>query len=185
MDLNVVPLSLDGVRLIVPRRFGREYLAETYNAEQFGSIKITSVFVQENQCFSARAGTVRGLHLQAPPAAQAKLVRVVKGSIFDVAVDLRQGSGTYGRWCSATLTAAKGEQLFIPHGFAHGFCTLEPETEVLYKIDSYYAPTCEMGVIWNDPDIDIPWPVSSKQAILSDKDKKLSPFRQFQSPFVL
>jgi dTDP-4-dehydrorhamnose 3,5-epimerase len=187
VKLNVVRLSLDGVLLITPRRFEDErgYLAETYSAEEFSFRGVTATFVQENQSFSARAGTVRGLHLQVPPAAQAKLVRVVRGSIFDVAVDLRQGSPAYGRWCGKTLTAAQGEQLFIPRGFAHGFCTLEPETEVLYKIDSYYAPPSEVGVIWNDPDIDISWPVSSTQAILSDKDKKLPPFRQFHSPFVL
>jgi dTDP-4-dehydrorhamnose 3,5-epimerase len=185
--LNVVPLSLDGVLLIIPRQFEDErgYLAETYSAEEFRFTGITATFVQENQSFSTRAGTVRGLHLQVPPAAQAKLVRVVRGSIFDVAVDLRRGSAAYGRWCGATLTAAKGEQLFIPRGFAHGFCTLEPDTEVLYKIDSYYAPPYEVGVIWNDPEIGISWPVSSTQATLSDKDKKLPPFRQFHSPFVL
>jgi dTDP-4-dehydrorhamnose 3,5-epimerase len=187
VKLNVFPLSLDGVLLIVTHRFEdrRGYLAEAYNAQEFGLAGITATFVQENQSFSARAGTVRGLHLQIPPAAQAKLVRVVRGSVFDIAVDLRRGSAAYGRWCGTTLTAVKGEQLFIPRGFAHGFCTLEPDTEVVYKVDSYYAPSCEVGVIWNDPDIGIPWPVASTQAILSEKDDKLPSFRQFHSPFVL
>jgi dTDP-4-dehydrorhamnose 3,5-epimerase len=123
--------------------------------------------VQDNQSLSARPGTVRGLHFQGPPAPQAKLVRVLRGSILDVAVDLRRGSPTFGRWCGAMLTASGGEQLFLPRGFAHGFCTLEPDTEVAYKMDGYHAPECEAGVLWNDPEIGISWPVDAATAILS------------------
>ncbi len=129
-------------------------------------------FVQDNQAFNARKGTVRGLHFQTSPHPQAKLVRVLKGAIFDVAVDVRPGSPTFGRWAGATLTAEGGEQLFVPRGFAHGYCTLVDDTELFYKVDGLYAPQTEGGVIWNDPDIGIEWPIDV-EPVLSDKDKVL------------
>jgi dTDP-4-dehydrorhamnose 3,5-epimerase len=139
--------------------------------------------VQDNQAFSSKPGTIRGLHFQLPPSPQAKLIRVLRGSIFDVAVDLRVGSPTFGQWMSERLTAAGGEQMFLPQGFAHGFCTLEPDTEVTYKVDGYYAPQCDSGLVWNDATLNIPWPIGRDDAILSDKDKKLGSFAQFVSPF--
>jgi dTDP-4-dehydrorhamnose 3,5-epimerase len=120
-----------------------------------------------------------------PAAAQAKLVRALRGALFDVAVDLRRGSPTFSRWCSARLSAAGGEQIFIPQGFAHGFCTLEPDTEVAYKIDAYYRPECEGGVAWDDPQIAIPWPVAPAEAILSERDRKLPRLSDLDSPFTL
>jgi dTDP-4-dehydrorhamnose 3,5-epimerase len=184
---TVTPLELDGVLLVVPRRFAdrRGFVAEIYRADAFRSFGIEAAFVQDNQSFSAAAGTVRGLHFQAPPAPQAKLVRAIRGAVLDIAVDIRRGSPTYGCWCGATLTAAKGEQLFIPRGFAHGFCTLEPDTEIAYKIDGFYAPECEGGVIWNDPEIGIVWPVVPGQAILSERDLNLPRLRELDSPFSL
>lgn len=186
-NFAVTPLALEGVLMIVPKRFGdaRGYLMETYRADAFRALGIEADFVQENQSLSARAGTVRGLHFQTPPAPQAKLVRALRGSAFDVAVDLRRGSPSFGRWCGATLTASGGEQLFIPRGFAHGFCTLEPDTEVAYKIDGYYAPECDAGVLWNDPEIGIAWPVEPAEAILSEKDRKLPRLREIDSPFTV
>ncbi|MBM3608831.1 MAG: dTDP-4-keto-6-deoxy-D-glucose epimerase, partial [Alphaproteobacteria bacterium] len=124
-----------------------------------------------------------GLHFQVPPKPQAKLVRVLAGAIFDVAVDIRRSSPTYGRWCGATLTAEGGEQLYVPRGFAHAFCTLEPGTLVAYKVDGYYAPDCDAGLIWNDPGIAIVWPEQASAPVISDKDAKLPRFRDFQSPF--
>ena len=180
-------LEIEGLLLIVPTRFGDErgYFAETYRADAFRAFGITAEFVQENQSFSARPGTVRGLHFQAPAAAQAKLVRALRGALFDVAVDLRRGSPTFSRWCSARLSAAGGEQIFIPRGFAHGFCTLEPDTEVAYKIDAYYRPECEGGVAWDDPQIAIPWPVAPAEAILSERDRKLPRLSDLDLPFTL
>jgi dTDP-4-dehydrorhamnose 3,5-epimerase len=130
-------------------------------------------------------GTIRGLHFQIPPEPQAKLIRVLRGSIFDVAVDLRQGSPTYGYWCAANLTADGGEQLFVPRGFAHGFCTLEANTEVAYKVDGFYAPGCDAGLRWDDPDLAIAWPIAKDDIMVSDKDAKLPYFRGFDSPFKL
>jgi dTDP-4-dehydrorhamnose 3,5-epimerase len=127
---------------------------------------------------------VRGLHYQAPPKAQAKLIRVVRGAIYDVALDLRAGSPTFGKWTAATLTSAGGEQLFLPRGFAHGFCTLEPETHVIYKVDEYYSNADEGGILWNDPDLAIPWPVPAAQAVVSDKDKQLPRLRDVVTPFL-
>jgi dTDP-4-dehydrorhamnose 3,5-epimerase len=186
-NLTAKPLPIRGLVLIVPQKFGdgRGYFVETYNARRFAEIGIDATFVQDNESLSAHKGTVRGLHFQVPPQPQAKLVRVLKGSIMDVVVDIRRGSPSYGRWCSVTLTAARGEQLFIPRGFAHGFCTLEPDTEVAYKVDGYYAPECDTGIFWNDPEIGIAWPVDPVAAILSTKDRGLPPLRDFASPFTL
>jgi dTDP-4-dehydrorhamnose 3,5-epimerase len=178
-------LAIPGPVLIRPRRFGdaRGYFMETYSAEAFCADGITAVFVQDNQSLSGTRGVLRGLHFQKPPAAQAKLVRVLKGSIFDVAVDLRQGSRHYGRWCAATLTAEGAEQLFVPAGFAHGFCTLEAMTEVAYKVDSPYAPDQEGGLAWNDSAIGIDWPVARTDVLVSDKDAGLPGFDAFETPF--
>ena len=137
---------------------------------------LTAPFVQDNQAFNARVGTVRGLHFQTSPHAQGKLVRVLKGSIYDVSLDVRPGSATHGRWVAATLTAERGEQLFVPRGFAHGYCTLEPDTELFYKVDGLYAPTLEGGVAWNDPDLAIPWPLAG-EPVLSEKDRALPRLR--------
>jgi dTDP-4-dehydrorhamnose 3,5-epimerase len=183
--MDVKPLSLPGVMLLTPRRFSdaRGYFSETYNERTFEAAGLTTRFVQDNQSYSARRGTVRGLHFQLPPSAQAKLVRVLQGSVYDVAVDARGGSPTYGRWDGATLTAAGGEQLFVPRGFLHGFCTLEPDTVVAYKVDAFYAAAADSGVIWNDPTIAVRWPVEASQVVLSDKDQKLGVFADFSSPF--
>lgn len=178
-------LGLPGLVLLKPRRFAdaRGYFVETYNERSLAGAGITTRFVQDNQSYSANRGTIRGLHFQAPPAAQAKLVRVVQGSVYDVAVDLRAGSPAYGRWEGTTLTADEGEQLFVPSGFAHGFCTLEPDTIVAYKVDAFYAAASDSGLIWNDPMFAIDWPVRPDQAVLSDKDLRLGRFDGFESPF--
>ncbi|WP_210489457.1 dTDP-4-dehydrorhamnose 3,5-epimerase [Microvirga antarctica] len=183
--LRVTRTKISDVVLIVPRRFGdaRGWFIETYNAQTFGDALGRTVFVQDNQAFSSLKGTVRGLHFQRPPTPQAKLVRVLRGAIFDVAVDLRAGSPTYGMWVGETLTASGGEQLFVPRGFAHGYCTLEPDTEVAYKVDGFYSPSCDSGLAWDDPTLAISWPVSADDAILSDKDRVLPAFADFVSPF--
>jgi dTDP-4-dehydrorhamnose 3,5-epimerase len=180
------PLTIPDVILLQPQKFadGRGYFMETFSRRDFERLGISCEFVQDNQSLSVRRATVRGLHFQVPPYQQAKLVRVVKGSIFDVAVDLRRGSPTFGRWCSATLTSEAGNQLFVPRGFAHGFCTLDSDTEVIYRVDEYYAPECDAGLVWNDPDIEIHWPITAEDAILSDKDARLPRLAIFESPFV-
>jgi dTDP-4-dehydrorhamnose 3,5-epimerase len=179
------PLAIPAIVLIRPKKFGdaRGYFMETYSTEAFAAAGIEAAFVQDNQSLSATAGVVRGLHFQAPPVPQAKLIRVLKGVIFDVAVDIRLGSPTYGRWCAATLTADGAEQLFVPRGFAHGFCTLEPNTEVVYKVDGPYAPQTEGGIAWNDPTLAIDWPITAAEAQLSGKDTVLPGFAEFASPF--
>ncbi|MCI0599466.1 MAG: dTDP-4-dehydrorhamnose 3,5-epimerase [Beijerinckiaceae bacterium] len=178
-------MRLDGIKLFQPKKFAdsRGFFFESYNARTYAEAGVDSVFVQDNQSFSQAAGTIRGLHFQLPPAAQAKLVRVLRGAIFDVAVDIRRGSPTYGRWCSVKLTADGGEQVFIPAGFAHGFCTLEQDTEVAYKVDRFYSPSCDAGLRWNDPDLAIAWPVPAKDAVVSGKDAILPLFSGFISPF--
>lgn len=185
MSLSVDPLEIDGVLLIRPKRFAdkRGYFSETYNAKVFGEAGISTVFVQDNQSLSEQPGTIRGLHFQKPPEIQAKLVRVIRGVIYDVAVDLRRKSPTYGRWCSAHLTSEGGEQLFVPRGFAHGFCTLEANTEVAYKVDGFYAPACDAGLRWDDPDLAISWPVTKDKILVSEKDQKLPFFAQLETPF--
>ena len=183
--MEVTNLGLSGLFLLKPRRFAdsRGYFVETHNERALAGAGISVQFVQDNESYSVRRGTIRGLHFQLPPAAQAKLVRVVRGSVYDVAVDLRVGSPTYGRWEGAKLTAEGGEQLFVPRGFAHAFCTLEPDTVVAYKVDAFYSPANDSGLIWNDPTLAIDWPLGSDQAVLSDKDLKLGRFADFQSPF--
>jgi len=183
MDTTAAEIS--GVLLLKPRYFkdARGYFVETYNLSGARAAGLTAEFVQDNQAFSHQRGTVRALHFQVPPHEQAKLVRVLRGSIYDVAVDLRAGSPTHGRWTAATLTAQGGEQVFVPRGFAHGYCTLEADTEVAYKVDDYYAPDCERGLIWNDPTLAIDWPVATSDAVLSDKDRQLPRFADFVSPF--
>ena len=178
-------LRLAGLKLLRPRVFedARGSFTETYNEKTFAGVGISARFVQDNQSYSARRGTIRGLHFQLPPDAQAKLVRVLHGRVHDIAVDLRVGSPTYGQWDSATLTAEGGEQLFVPRGFAHAFCTLEPDTVVAYKVDAFYAPASDSGLIWNDPALAIDWPVGASEVVLSDKDVKLGRFADFVSPF--
>lgn len=185
MSLEAKSLELEGVMLFRPKKFidARGYFIETFNTRSFAEAGAEGVFVQDNQSLTLKAGTIRGLHFQRPPEAQAKLVRVLRGSIFDVAVDLRCGSPSYGRWCAATLTGDGGEQLFVPRGFAHGFCTLEPDTEVAYKVDSFYAPSWDAGLRWDDPDLAIPWPVQRADAVISEKDAGLPFFKAFVSPF--
>jgi len=183
--MEATSTSISGVLLLKPRyvRDSRGYFVETYSARVARDTGIVAEFVQDNQALSLKRGTVRALHFQVPPKAQGKLVRVLRGSVYDVAVDLRAGSPAYGRWVAATLTAQGGEQIFVPRGFAHGYCTLEADTEVAYKVDDYYAPECERGLAWDDPTLGIAWPVSAADAVLSDKDRKLPRFADFTSPF--
>jgi dTDP-4-dehydrorhamnose 3,5-epimerase len=173
------------VTLVSTRRFAdaRGYFAETYNRRRFSELGIDVEFVQDNQSFSRNKGTVRGLHYQSPPHAQAKLVSVLKGRILDVAVDVRNGSPTYGRHVSAELSAENGYQLFIPVGYLHGFVTLEPESEVAYKVTDFYHPASEGGVSWLDPDLGIEWGVTPDLAVLSERDAALPFFTNFDSPF--
>jgi dTDP-4-dehydrorhamnose 3,5-epimerase len=171
----VETFEISDILLIRPRRFvdQRGYFVETYREDDFRELGIDCSFIQHNHSYSAVAGTIRGLHFQHPPRAQAKLVGVSSGAIFDVGVDLRPGSPTFGRWFGTNLSAAGGEMLFVPAGFAHGFCTLVPDTHVSYKVDTYYSPEHDAGVRWNDPQIAVDWPVSVGEAVLSDKDQKL------------
>ncbi len=173
--MNVVALEIPEVKLITPKRFGdsRGFFSEVYNARALADAGIDIVFVQDNHAFSGEAGTLRGLHFQKPPHAQTKLVRVTRGRIYDVAVDIRLKSPTYGRHVGVELSAENWAQLLVPAGFAHGYCTLEPDTEVLYKVDSYYAPQHDAGILWSDPALGIAWPVEPGKAHLSDKDKRL------------
>lgn len=165
-------MALSIPRLLVPHRHGdaRGWFAETWNRARAAEAGITADFCQDNQSVSAARHTLRGLHFQRPPHAQAKLVRCLKGRIWDVAVDIRHGSPSFGHWVAAELTAERGEQLFVPHGFAHGFLTLEPDCEVAYKVDAFYAPDCDAGVAWNDPALAIAWPLDGGTPVLSEKD---------------
>lgn len=175
-----------GLTLVHPKRFGddRGWFTEVYSEKRFAAIGIDSHFVQDNHSLSVPAGTLRGLHYQTPPFAQAKLVRCIRGRIFDVAVDLRKGSPTYGQWIGVELSAENGDQLFIPVGYAHGFVTLEPSTEVCYKVSDLYAPANDGGILWNDPSIGIEWPLPEGVVpTLSGKDEKQPLLAEFDSPF--
>jgi dTDP-4-dehydrorhamnose 3,5-epimerase len=168
-------LAISDVILLEPKRFGdtRGFFSETFSVRAAQAAGLTLPFVQDNHSLSAEVGTVRGLHFQTEPHVQGKLVRVVKGGIFDVAVDIRPGSPTFGLHVTAELSAANWRQLWVPPGFAHGFCTLEPMTEVIYKVTDYYAPECDKGIAFDDPALGIAWPVKRDEAVLSDKDRKL------------
>lgn len=183
--MEVVELALIGARLIKPKRFGDErgFFSETYNRRQFVEHGITHDFVQDNHSLSATVGTLRGLHYQAPPAAQTKLVRVLAGAIYDVIVDVRRGSPTYGQHIGVHLDPA-GDQLLVPKGFLHGFITLEPDTQVLYKVDDYYSAEADGCVRWDDPVLNIEWGGAARTPTLSDKDRKAPSFDQFKTPFV-
>ena len=170
--MDIVSLDLPEVKILSPRKFGdaRGFFSETYNRDAFAAAGLDHVFVQDNHSFSATPGTLRGLHFQLPPYSQDKLVRVTRGAIFDVAVDIRRGSPTFGRWVGAEISAENWNQIFVPVGFAHGFCTLAPDTEVIYKVTAPYAPKSERGIAWDDPQLAIDWPLPVARPILSGKD---------------
>ena len=176
---------MSAVKLIQTPRYGddRGWFSETYSRPRLTALGIDCEFVQDNQSYSAAAGTVRGIHFQRPPHAQAKLVRCLRGAIIDYAVDLRKGSPTYGRSVSAELTGENGLQLFIPVGFGHAFVTLTPDAEIAYKVSAGYSPEADGGVRWDDPDIGIDWPLPLAGPTLSDKDKLLPLLSGFDSPF--
>jgi dTDP-4-dehydrorhamnose 3,5-epimerase len=171
--LTAEPTAIPDVTIVTPKRVGdhRGFFAETYNRQRFADIGIDTEFVQDNHSLSAMVGTVRGLHFQSEPFAQAKLVRVVRGRILDVVVDIRRSSPTYGKHVAVELSAESGRQLYIPAGFAHGFCTLEPNSETEYKVSAYYSAAHDHGLLWKDPALGIAWPVDPAEAILSDKDR--------------
>lgn len=179
-------LRIPEVVHIIPKKFGdnRGYFMETFKESLFQEHVGPIRFVQDNQSFSAEVGTVRGLHFQLLPKAQGKLVSCTAGRLLDVAVDIRQGSPTYGQYVSAELTAENGEQLWVPAGFAHGFCTLVPDTIISYKVTDYYSPEHDRGLLWNDPAIGIDWPVSGDTAILSDKDRRQPVLDELPTSFV-
>lgn len=177
--------SIPNLIVLTPDRFGdrRGFFSETYNKVQLADIGFTLDFVQDNHSISSETGTVRGLHFQVPPHAQAKLVRCGRGSLFDVAVDLRAGSPTYGNWFGVELSFENGKQLLIPAGFAHGFITREPNTEIIYKCSDFYAPESEGAVRFDCPAIGIDWKLNGVQPILSEKDAIAETFESFESPF--
>ena len=182
--IAVEGFPISGPLLVKVRRFedARGFFSETYNARAFAEAGIRPVFVQDNHSLSREKGTVRGLHFQRPPHAQDKLIRVVRGRILDVAVDLRRGSPTYGRHVAVELEGTDGRQLYIPAGFAHGFCTLAPDTEVFYKVTDFWMPDCEDGILWNDPALAIDWP-GFAGAQLAAKDAALAPLAALDTPF--
>jgi len=175
--------GLPGCLLITPKRFGDErgFFSECWSKRAFEKAGIDVEFVQDNHSLSALKGTVRGLHFQSPPHAQAKLVRCGRGRIFDVAVDIRRGSPTFGKWTGAELSFENGRQLYVPEGFLHGFQTLEDDSEIVYKCSDFYAPDCDGSVRWDSCGID--WPLSSPSPVLSEKDADAQVFADFETPF--
>ena len=172
--MQVTALDIPDVKILTPKKHGdnRGFFSETYNRKALAELGIDIEFVQDNHSLSAETGVVRGLHYQLPPAAQDKLIRVVRGAILDVAVDIRRGSPTFGKHVSAIISAENWRQILVPIGFAHGFVTLEPNTEVLYKVSNYYSPKDERGLLWNDAALGIEWRIEQSEAVLSEKDRK-------------
>ncbi|MGB5869586.1 MAG: dTDP-4-dehydrorhamnose 3,5-epimerase [Albidovulum sp.] len=183
--MTIEETSLPGVMVLTPRRFGdaRGWFSEVWNQQTLAAAGIHYDFVQDNHSYSRDVGTVRGLHFQSPPHAQTKLVRCGRGAVLDVAVDIRKGSPTYGKWLSVELSADNGKQLLIPAGFLHGFATILPDSELLYKCSDVYAPDCDGAVRFDDPDFGIDWGIDPARAILSDKDSAAPLFKDFSSPF--
>lgn len=185
MNLTVIPLAIPDVKIIVPPRYedSRGFFSETFNAYAFDDAGIDIKFCQDNHSLSRSCFTLRGLHYQAPPFAQTKLIRVVRGRILDVAVDARCASATFGRWVSAEISADAGNQLLVPKGFLHGFLTLEPDTEVLYKVDAVYDRASDGCVRWDDADLAIDWGNLPTEPVLSEKDSSATLWSNFSSPF--
>ena len=183
--MQIEETALRGVLILTPRRFDdvRGYFSEVWNRDTLRARGIDIDFVQDNHSLSRPTGTVRGLHFQSPPHAQDKLVRCGAGVVFDMAVDVRVGSPTYGKWVGVELSAENGRQLLIPRGFLHGFVTRAPNSELLYKCSDVYAPDCDGAVRFDDPDLAIDWGIDPATAILSDKDRKAQGFAGFKSPF--
>ena len=183
--MDVSETNLPEVKLITPPRFGdkRGFFSETYNRRAFAEIGISTDFIQDNHAYSAEVGTLRGLHFQAAPSTQAKLVRVLRGAILDVVVDIRHGSPHFGKHIMVELTAEGGQQILCPKGFAHGLLTLMPNTEFAYKVDAYYAPDLDYGIRFDDPDLAIDWPFDKTKLILSDKDRKQPLLRELPPMF--
>ena len=183
--MKVRNLEIPDVKLITPQRHGddRGFFSETYNQQRLAEAGIDIRFVQDNHSFSAQPGTIRGLHFQAPPFAQHKLVRVTRGSVFDVAVDVRRGSPTFGAHVHVLLSASLWNQLFVPAGFAHGLMTMEANTEIIYKVSHHYAPEHDRGLLWNDPSLAIPWPLDADEAVLSERDRRHPTLAELDTPF--
>ena len=183
--MKVRQLSLPEVLEIVPVKHGDErgFFSETYNKARFAESGIDLPWVQDNHSFSAPVGVLRGLHFQKPPFAQDKLVRVVKGAIFDVAVDIRHGSPRFGQWCGLRISAEEWNQILVPKGFAHGFMTLEPNTEVIYKVSEFYSADHDAGIHYGDPDIGVEWPIDGITPTLSAKDQSAPFLRDVQTGF--
>jgi dTDP-4-dehydrorhamnose 3,5-epimerase len=173
--MHVETTEIPAIRILAPRKFGdrRGYFSETFNRKTFAAAGLPVDWVQDNHAMSAQVGTIRGLHFQIPPMAQTKLVRVGRGAILDVAVDIRRGSPTFGKHVARIVSAEAWNQILVPVGFAHGYCTLEPDTEVLYKVTELYSPENERGIRWNDPALGIDWRTADGAAMLSDKDRAL------------
>ncbi|MEQ9692891.1 dTDP-4-dehydrorhamnose 3,5-epimerase [Shimia sp. SDUM112013] len=184
--MEVQQTDLPGVLLITPARFGdhRGFFSESWNRKSMAEIGLEIDFVQDNHSLSKEVGTIRGLHFQSPPHAQDKLVRCGKGRLFDVAVDIRKGSPTFGQWVGYELSFENGRQLLVPAGFLHGFVTREPDTEIVYKCSDYYAPECDGGVRYDDPDIGIDWGMGDAEVVLSQKDETAPLLKDFDSPFI-
>jgi len=183
--VTVARYAAPGLVALTPAKYGdhRGFLSETYGRARFGACGVDVDFVQDNQSYSAAAGTIRGLHFQVPPHEQGKLVRVVRGAVIDVVVDIRHGSPTFGQATAVELSAENWRQFYVPPGFAHGFCTLMPDTEVLYRLTQYYSPSAESGLAFDDPDLAITWAVALEEAVVSDKDRKNPRLRDLAALF--
>jgi len=183
--MQVLDTDIAGIKLLKPVRHvdSRGFFSEVFREDVLREHGIDVHFLQDNHSLSVNKGVVRGLHFQIPPSAQAKLLRVTTGSIFDVAVDIRWRSPSFGRHFAGVLSADEWNQILIPEGFAHGYCTLEPDTEVIYKVSAYYSPEHDRGLLWCDPALGIDWPVSAEQVVISDKDRKHPPLSQLSRFF--